>query len=71
MTLHTEISVAINALPEKHRLPVSIALIAHFAELTAVMDQQIGWGYARKQPDRERFTITDLINSTAETLNGK
>ena len=71
MTLHTEISVAINALPKKQQVPVSIALITYFAELTAAMDQQIGWGYARKQPDRERFTITDLINSTAETLNGK
>ena len=60
---------AIKALPESQRLPVAIALLVHFAGLTARMDKLISAGYARKQPDREEFDIAELIRATAEECN--
>jgi len=60
---------AIKALPESQRLPVAIALLVHFAGLTARMDKLISAGYVRKQPDRGEFDIAELIRATAEECN--
>jgi len=60
---------AIEALPESQRLPVAIALLVHFAGLTARMDKLISAGYARKQPDRGELDIAEVIRATAEECN--
>ena len=59
----------IEALPKGKQLPVAIALLVHFAVLSARLDDDVSAGYARKQPEREGIDIAEIIQAAAEACN--
>jgi hypothetical protein len=65
----TAATEAIKALPEGKQLPVAIALLVHFAALSARLDEDISAGYARKQPEREEVDIAEIIKAAAEACD--
>ena len=66
MSLISDITEALDALPESDRLDMAIAIAAHFTGAYMVAERAVSAGYARKDPKRVAVTIKEIIQGAVK-----
>ena len=66
MDYFSEIKLALQEHPPGDRLELATALAAQFANLFVFADKNISGGYVRRDPARNQFTLTEIINGVRD-----